>query len=97
MPGGRFVNFSAGYLAAIFIEADVTASSLDEALIQNYRLTRAESRLAVAVASGESLHQYLERNCVGIETVRTQMKQILSKTGTHRQLDFIKLVTAKYN
>lgn len=97
VPGGRFVNCSFGYLAAIFIETDAATISMDESLIQRYRLTRAETRLALAVASGESLRQFSDRNDVGIETVRTQMKQILSKTGTHRQLDFIKLVTSNFN
>lgn len=93
VPGGCFVNFSAGYLVVIFIERISEPISLDELLIQRYRLTKAESRLAQAVASGETLRHFSERNNLGIETVRTQMKQILSKTGTHRQLDFIKLVT----
>ena len=95
VPGGRFVNLSAGFLAAVFIETNSVSMSLDDTLIHRYRLTRAESRLALAIISGESLRQYSETKGVGIETVRTQMKQILSKTGTHRQLDFIKLVTSK--
>lgn len=59
-----------------------------------YGLTQAEAAIASAVASGATLQQCAERRGVSIGTVRSQMKQVLGKTGCRRQADLVRLVGA---
>ena len=59
-----------------------------------FDLTPAEAALAVAVAGGETLRECAERRGVAIGTVRSQMKQVLGKTGCRRQVDLVRLVGA---
>ncbi|MBL8660427.1 MAG: hypothetical protein JNM75_11805 [Rhodospirillales bacterium] len=66
--------------------------SVEQRLRRDFRLTPAESALAMAVASGTLLREYAERRGVTIGTVRFQMKQVLAKTGSRRQSDLVRLV-----
>ena len=60
----------------------------------DFDLTPAEAALAVAVADGETLRQCADRRGVTIGTVRSQMKQVLGKTGCRRQADLVRVVGA---
>lgn len=60
----------------------------------DFDLTPAEAALAVAVADGETLRQCADRRGVSIGTVRSQMKQVLGKTGCRRQADLVRVVGA---
>lgn len=50
-----------------------------------YGLTRAEATVAAALGRGQSLDDIATQTGVGLGTVRTHLKRILAKTGTHRQ------------
>jgi DNA-binding CsgD family transcriptional regulator len=58
-----------------------------------FELTRAESRLAIALLDGKSLHEAAELIGVARETVRSQIKSIFQKTGTQRQGELIRLLS----
>lgn len=61
-------------------------------LVQVFGLTGAEARLAHALAAGDSLDECAQRFCVSINTVRTQLRGVLSKTGCKRQVDLMRLL-----
>jgi DNA-binding CsgD family transcriptional regulator/PAS domain-containing protein len=57
-----------------------------------WQLTRAEALLAKHLADGLSLAQAADAAGVTKNTVRTQLGSLLSKTGTHRQADLIRIL-----
>lgn len=61
-------------------------------LEQLFSLTPAEARLAKAVTAGVSLDAYAQSNDVGITTVKSQLRSVFSKTGTHRQAELTQLL-----
>jgi DNA-binding CsgD family transcriptional regulator len=62
-------------------------------LIQGlFDLTAAEARVARAIAKGETLEQIAISNSVTVNTVRTQLRNILEKTGCHRQQEVATLM-----
>lgn len=63
-----------------------------EELKRVHGLTAAEARLAAALLRGLSLRAYATEARITENTARWQLKQILSKTGTHRQSDLIRLI-----
>lgn len=62
-------------------EAPIEASGLCEL----FGLTRTEGAVAAALAGGRSLDGIADDMGIGVATVRSHLKRILAKTGTHRQ------------
>jgi DNA-binding CsgD family transcriptional regulator/PAS domain-containing protein len=60
-----------------------------EALRQLYGFTPAEVRLANALMSGQSLEEHAAECGLSAETVRSQVKALLAKSGTRRQGELI--------
>jgi DNA-binding CsgD family transcriptional regulator len=54
-------------------------------LVAVFGLTASEACVAAAVAAGRSLEDIAAEREVSVQTVRTQLKQVFSKTGTSRQ------------
>ena len=66
------------------------ARTPDPMLIQGlFDLTAAEARVAAGLIEGRSVSDLASQNGVGVETVRTQVKSILAKTGVQRQAEFV--------
>ena len=65
---------------------------LDQILIRLHGLTPAEARLAGLLMQGKSPNDATDELHVGKETVRSQLKNLLSKTGTHRQGELIRML-----
>ncbi|MBB3859518.1 DNA-binding CsgD family transcriptional regulator [Novosphingobium hassiacum] len=63
-----------------------------DALCQIYGMTPAEAALATALATGQSIAEFAENRGVSISTVRTQMRQVLAKTGTKGQPDLVRQI-----
>jgi DNA-binding CsgD family transcriptional regulator len=58
----------------------------DTALIQGlFDLTPAEARVAGGIIAGKTIKEMAACHAVGMETVRSQMKSVLSKIGVRRQ------------
>lgn len=70
--------------------ADDEAYSVDIARI--FSLTKAEARLTHAIAHGMTAAEYSTKHGISINTTYSQIKNILSKTGTRRQAELVKLV-----
>jgi DNA-binding CsgD family transcriptional regulator len=73
--------------AAVVIFSDPAAAKrpLVAAVSDVYGLTRAESRLAVALVEGHSLPSYARQTRVSVNTLKTQLRSIFQKTGFVRQ------------
>jgi DNA-binding CsgD family transcriptional regulator len=79
--------------ALVFIsDPDQKTPATAETLRTLFRLTGAEVKLAAALLEGKSLTEAANLNQVGRETVRSQLKSILHKTGTRRQSALIGLL-----
>jgi len=63
-----------------------------ERLVRVYGLTQAEARLAAALAGGSSLGAYADNARITIGTARWYLKQVLAKTGAHRQSELVRQV-----
>jgi DNA-binding CsgD family transcriptional regulator len=63
-----------------------------ERLVRVYGLTPAEAKLAAALAGGASLGAYADNARITIGTARWYLKQVLAKTGAHRQSDLVRQV-----
>lgn len=61
-------------------------------LAQLFQLTPAEHRLATLLAQGLRPDECADTLCVSINTVRSQLRMLFSKTGTSRQSDLIALI-----
>jgi DNA-binding CsgD family transcriptional regulator len=63
-----------------------------EQLANLFGLTRAESAVALALASGKTPDEYAAEAGIGISTVRTHMRAVFDKTYTRRQADLVRLL-----
>ena len=79
------------WLARIELQRSSVAVKDGSAIARTYRLTAAERRLLLAVQSGVTLREYAQQVSRSIHTVQTQMKMLLQKTGSRRQLDLLRL------
>lgn len=57
-----------------------------------FGLTRAEAAVAAALGQGKSLDEIAVIMGIGLATVRSHLKRILTKTGTHRQGEVVALL-----
>jgi DNA-binding CsgD family transcriptional regulator len=80
-------------VAAIFIsDPDCKPVSNSTVFAQLFGLTRAETRLAQILASGQSLKDAAARLGVAQSTLRSQLKSIFAKTNTNRQGELVRLL-----
>ena len=69
-------------------------TSLEDFLRRLYRLTSAESRVACKLLELESIPQVVASLYRSEETIRSQIKALFAKTGTHTQAQLLKLLYA---
>ena len=77
--------------AMVFIrdpEAPLAAKRLREL----FGLTRTEAAVAASLGDGKSPERIAADLGIGIGTVRTHLKRVLAKTGTHRQAQLVALL-----
>jgi DNA-binding CsgD family transcriptional regulator len=79
--------------AVLFLsDPDRQTEAAEELLARCYGLSPAEAKLAAALAAGQSVQEHMEERGVSHNTVKTQLKRILAKTGTRRQAELVKLL-----
>lgn len=61
-------------------------------LARLFGLTRAEGELALAMAGGSSLEDYVAGAGVAMSTARTHLRAVFNKTGTRRQAELVRLL-----
>ena len=64
-----------------------------EALWQAFRLSRAESQLAIALLEGKTIGECAQMYRVSKQTLRNQLTSVMRKTATHRQPQLVALLT----
>ncbi len=62
-------------------------------LRQLYALTKAEASVAHLVVNGDGVRAISDRLSISSATVRTHLRAIFSKTGTHRQAELVRLLS----
>jgi len=68
-------------------------SVLDTAVLGSlFGLSRKESIVAIRLAAGETLNEIAEGEFLSPHTVRVHIRDILRKTGTHRQAELVRLL-----
>ena len=81
--------------AILFIaDPEIGQVGTTEVLESLYDLTHAEADLVRLIAEGRSLIQVAKERGVTMNTVRSQLKQVFSKTDTSRQGELVHLVLA---
>jgi DNA-binding CsgD family transcriptional regulator len=84
-----------GAVAIVFISDPEQKPTLrSNALRELYGLTQAETRLALSLLDGRSLIKTADSIGVAHETVRSQVKSVLHKTGTRRQGELTRLLSS---
>jgi DNA-binding CsgD family transcriptional regulator len=83
----------AAKVVAILITEPRRHDPTSETLRSKYGLTGQEARVATALLTGQTIRDIAESFGIGIGTVRTHVKRVLSKTGVHRQAELIRLLT----
>lgn len=79
--------------AVLFVMEPDSASGLEQVvLIKTFQLTRREAALASLLARGIDLPDTAARLGIGIGTARGYLKEVLAKTGTHRQAELVGLL-----
>ena len=77
----------------VFSTLDSPQPPSSELLQSLFDLTPAEARVARALAGGATVGQMASRAKVSRNTVRSQLRAILGKTGCHRQADAVSLLS----
>jgi DNA-binding CsgD family transcriptional regulator len=79
--------------AAIFVtDPSLKMETTPEILEKVYALSPAEARLAKALLSGRSLSECAADAGTSIHTVRSQLRQLLVKTGSRGQADLLRIL-----
>ena len=77
--------FQLGSAVLTVVDPDVSRTRSELVLQRACGLTRAEAETAKALAAGLDLAETAARRGVGLETIRSQAKNIGLKTGAHRR------------
>lgn len=87
-----FNGLSRPNLVVLLRKADEAKPIGAEHLRQLFGLTPAEAKLAVALAQGVTVTDYADQNKVSINTIRTQVRSLLSKTGAKSLAGLVRLL-----
>lgn len=79
-------------LALVIVRDPEAATVTVTGLRRLFDFTRMEALVAADLACGMSLDNIASRRGIGAATVRSHLKGILSKTGTHRQAEAVALI-----
>jgi DNA-binding CsgD family transcriptional regulator len=84
--------FLCARVLVVFRDPGVPALTKPNVLQGLFKLTSAETRLAMLLGAGDSLDSAAQQLNVSLETSRTQLKSLFSKTETHRQGELVALL-----
>lgn len=79
--------------AILFVgDPDAQPGDVENFLTAVHGLTPAEARMAAALITGQTLNQYAMSRGITRNTARTQLRQVLAKTGAQRQADLMRII-----
>lgn len=87
--GDRQAQMNARILLTIRTQRPDPPTAAVDALRKAFDMTAAEAAVADLLALGHDIPAIASRRGVGIETIRSQLKSIFHKTGTHRQAELV--------
>ncbi|MBM0204440.1 helix-turn-helix transcriptional regulator [Micromonospora sp. STR1s_5] len=76
----------------LIVDPDEHRDPAEPVLRQAFQLTAAEIRVSLALLRGQDIAEIATSAQVSEGTVRSQLKSIFAKTGTHRQADLVSLL-----
>ena len=79
-------------VAVLVSDPEVKPQPASELLAQLYGLTTREAELVTLLLDGLDLRDAAERLALSMNTVRTHLREVFHKTGTHRQSELVALV-----
>ncbi len=80
------------HVVVLFAAPEMHLEIPSETLMSLYQLTAAEARLVSSLVKDHSLNSIAEDFGISKHTIRTQLKSIYEKTGTHRQAELVRRV-----
>jgi len=78
--------------ALVISHLDQERAIAPQLLGDTYKLTRAETRVAIGLASGKTQDDLADSLCVSLATIKTHTQHIYQKIGVSRQVDLVRLV-----
>jgi DNA-binding CsgD family transcriptional regulator len=60
--------------------------------VRAFGLTQTEAKLAALIPEGRSLEDVTEQRQTSLTTIRSQLKAVFAKTGTHRHSELVALL-----
>ena len=91
LPLRRPLGGHAGLKLVFITDPEATPRTAEDTLRELYGLTPAEARLTAHLLQGRSLQETADQLEITTNTARTHLKRVLSKTGTHRQAELVRL------
>ncbi len=77
---------------AFLTDPDARPRELKDSLRSLYGLSDGETRVAAALGAGMTLKDYAAERGVTMNTVRTQLKAVMAKTGVRRQAELMRIL-----
>ncbi len=78
---------------AVFVQDPARGAASAARILRNvFKLTRAETRLAIALYRGDTLRTYATEHDISVNTARSHLARAMRKTNTGRQADLIRLI-----
>jgi DNA-binding CsgD family transcriptional regulator len=94
MAGAAQDVFNLARAVIIVTDPERGGSQTFHILIETFGLSAAEARLARRIGRGETLRDIASAERMSVETMRTRLKSVFGKTGTHRQAELALLVAS---
>lgn len=93
LPHDEYGTLKGNPTAAVFVtDPEEETETQDQILIRLYQLTPAEAKLAMLLMQGISLDAAADELQIAKGTARVHMRNIFSKTDTHRQSELVRLL-----
>jgi DNA-binding CsgD family transcriptional regulator len=93
LPIRRTANDVFGSTVAIAVLSEPRMGAAGAAMVQSlFDLTPAELSVVQAIAAGQTIASVARHTGRSVETVRSQLKAAMAKTGCSRQIDLVLLV-----
>lgn len=94
MVGAAQDVFNLARAVIVVTDPERAGSQTFHILIETFGLSAAEARLARRIGRGETLRDIASAEHMSVETMRTRLKSVFGKTGTHRQAELALLVAS---
>jgi len=85
-------GLSDGPLMLVALSRDEAKADRAQSLRRRFGLTSSEAEVALGLGTGLTLREIADHRGTSLHTVRDQLKAALSKTGTRRQVELVRIV-----